>query len=555
MAARPSRRLRHLLATAALVAGAAACADEATAPPPAGSPSVLLVHIYYQTDEQLAELATELDLLEHADRQAGYVDALVDVATLDALRAEGLRVDVDLAQSAWFEPARARIAGFTCYRTVEETHADMAALVAAQPTLAALVDIGDSYDKVLAGGNPGYDLPVLVLTNQAIAGPKPRFFLMGAIHAREYATAEAALRFAESLVSGYGTDPDATWLLDRYELHVLPQANPDGRKIAETGVTQRKNNDRTLGTCADPATSTSQYGIDLNRNHTFKYGGAGTSTAPCNLTYRGPGAASAPEIQAVQSYVASIFADQRGPLDTDAAPATTTGLLISLHSYGPYVLYPWGWSATAAPNQAGLRTLGRKLGFHNGYPVCQSPSCLYAASGTTDDWSYGELGIASYTIEMGTTFFQSCSSFDGTVLPVNLAALRTAFKAARRPYQTPLGPDAVTVAVSASPVTAGTSVTLTATVTDTRYASNGWGTESTQNIAGARYAIDLPSWVAGASTTAMAASDGNFNTKTEGVTATVSTAGWSVGRHLIFVEGQDLAGNWGAPTAVFLDIQ
>jgi carboxypeptidase T len=72
-----------------------------------------------------------------------------------------------------------------------------------------------------------------VLTNQAITGTKPIFFLMAAIHAREYTTAESAMRFAEQLVRGYGRDPDATWLLDYTEIHVVPQANPDGRKQAE----------------------------------------------------------------------------------------------------------------------------------------------------------------------------------------------------------------------------------------------------------------------------------------------------------------------------------
>ena len=66
-------------------------------------------------------------------------------------------------------------------------------------------------------------------------------------------------------------------------------------------------------------------GIDLNRNHSFKYGGAGTSTSACNLTYRGPAAISEPETQALQSYMSSIFTDQRGPGDSDPAPADTTG--------------------------------------------------------------------------------------------------------------------------------------------------------------------------------------------------------------------------------------
>ncbi|NIV31744.1 MAG: peptidase M14, partial [Anaerolineae bacterium] len=81
-----------------------------------------------------------------------------------------------------------------------------------------------------------------------------------------------------------------------------------------------------------------------------------------------------------------------------------------------------------------LETLGRKFGYFNGYEVCQSgePGCIYATTGTTDDWAYGELGLAAYTFELGTAFFQGCSYFEGTILPRNLPALLYAFKAARR---------------------------------------------------------------------------------------------------------------------------
>lgn len=229
--------------------------------------------------------------------------------------------------------------------------------------------------------------------------------------------------------------------------------------------------------------------------------------------------------------------------------------MITLHSYAALVLYPWGYGSAAAPNITELATLGRRFGYFNRYQVCQAPVCLYAASGTTDDWAYGQLGIASYTFEIGTAFFQSCTTFTQTVLPDNLNALRTAFKHARLPYQTPKGPDAVNVAVSATSVPAGAVVTLTASVDDTRYYSNGWGTEPTQAIAAARYTVDRPSWASGVTTFSMSPSDGAFNTTIEGVTASVNTAGWAPGRHLILVEGRDANGNWGAPTGVFLDVQ
>jgi carboxypeptidase T len=546
-------------AVTALALGGCSGDDDPVAAAPAAPDSheVLFSHVYYKDAADLQRLADQLDVLEEADRQAGWVGVLLSPAQYDAMVAEGYRIDVVRRE----HPGLRAITSFPCYRTVEETRAAITSIVAAHPTLATAIDIGDSWDKLTpstpAGADrPGYDLVVLKLTNSAIPGPKPALFLMGGIHAREYTTAETVMRFAEELVAGYGTDPDATWLLDHHELHILPQTNPDGRKQAEQGYYQRKNrNPVAATTCANPPTSGNQVGVDLNRNFSFRYGGASTSTSKCSAIYHGPAASSEPETNAVTSYLSALFPDQRGPLDTDAAPATTSGLLITLHSYAQLVLYPWGWSTAAAPNARGLATLGRKFGFHNGYAVCQPGTCLYAASGVTEDWVYGTLGVPGYTFEIGTAFFESCPTFTGSVLRPNLDALRYAFKAARRPYQTPAGPESLAVAVSASPVAVGASVTLTATANDTRYNSNGFGVEPTQAIAAARYSVDKMSWEPGAVLRPMRAADDVFNASVEGLTATVDTTGWPVGRHLLSVESQDAAGDWGVPSAVFLDVR
>jgi carboxypeptidase T len=568
--------LRSLLALSGLFLaaclGVGACSDGTTAEDVAagasealagkgvspGAHEVIFARVYYKDVADLERMASALDLLESADRAAGWVDALLDPERYADLTERGYRVDILSRETPGTPQAfssSSGVPGYPCYRSVEETQASMRAIAADHPDLARVVDIGDSWTKVTSGGGEGYDLLVLELTNSAVPGPKPAFFLMGAIHAREYVTAETALRFAVQMVNGYGTDPDATWLLDNYELHVLPQANPDGRKLAEQGYYQRKNLDDSGGGCWGPPTGSSQTGTDLNRNSSYRWGGAGATTAPCDQMYRGKSAASEPETKAIQSYLASIFPDQRGPKDTDAVPSDASGLFLSLHSYGPFVLYPWAWTAAGSPNGAQLATLGRKFGYFNGYPVCQPSTCLYAASGSTDDWTYGVLGVASFTFEMGTTFFQSCSSYESTVAPNNLPAILYAFKAARRPYQAPAGPDSLGVSVSASVVKAGAMVTLTANADDTRYASNGNGIEPTQSIVGARYSVGGPSWAAGVTTVAMSAADGAFNARKEGVIAQVATEGWAVGRHLIAVESQDAAGNWGVPSAVFLDIE
>lgn len=519
-------------------------------------PSVLLARVSFQSRVDLDRLAETLDLSAAVDHEKKTVEAVLSPEEYDALVKEGRRVEILEEQTRLLnEPREGRaslaggIPGYSCYRTVDETYAAMAQLPNTYPNLASWNDIGDTWDKVTAGGKPGDDLRVLVLTNKARSGSKARFFLMGGIHAREYTTAELATRFAEQLVSRYGTDPDVTWLLDYSELHVVVQSNPDGRRIAETGASKRKNTNTSEGSC-----STTTYGVDLNRNSSFDWGGAGASTSACNETYRGRSAASEPETKTLEDYILSLFPDQRGPATTDPAPADATGLMLSLHSYGGYVLYPWSATTAAAPNATQLRTLGRKFNYFNGYQACQVSSCLYSASGSTDAFAYGRLGIAAFTFEMGGAFFESCTTFENTIVPKNMPALYYAFKAARRPYQVAAGPDSINLALSASTVAQGTPVTLTARADDTRYGTNG-GTEGSQTIAAARYSIDAPSWVSGTPTYALSAVDGGFNSTAESVQATVFTSGLAPGRHTLFVESQDASGNWGVPTAIFLNVQ
>jgi carboxypeptidase T len=519
-------------------------------------PSVIIARVSFKSRADLDQLAERLDLTAAVDSAKRTVEAVLSPEEYGALVKEGRRVELLEEQTRIMNAPRermmaepTRIPGYTCYRTVDETYAAMSQLVTTYPNLASWNDIGDSWDKVTAGGKPGDDLRVLVLTNKSRPGPKPRFFLMGAIHAREYTTAELAARFAEQLATKYGTDPEATWLLDYNELHVVVQSNPDGRRVAETGLSKRKNTNTSQGSC-----TTTSWGVDLNRNSSFDWGGPGASTSVCNDTYRGRSSASEPETQALENYILSIFPDQRGPGSTDPAPADATGLLLSLHSYGGYVLYPWATTTTAAPNATQLRTLGRKFNYFNGYQACQVASCLYSASGSTDAFSYGRLGVASFTFEMGGAFFESCTTFENTIVPKNMPALWYAFKAARRPYQNPAGPDSVSLSLSASTVAQGTSVTLTAQASDTRYGTNG-GTETAQAIAASRYSIDAPSWAAGTPTYALSAVDGTFNSTSESLQATVFTSGLAPGRHTIFVESQDASGNWGVPTATFLTVQ
>jgi hypothetical protein len=52
----------------------------------------------------------------------------------------------------------------------------------------------------------------------------------------------------------------------------------------------------------------------------------------------------------------------------------------------------------------------------------------------------------------------------------------------------------------------------------------------------------------------MRPSDGAWDGTPEDVEAVIDTSGWSSGRHILFVRGQDADGNWGATSALFLAI-
>jgi hypothetical protein len=444
------------------------------------------------------------------------------------------------------------IPGFPCYETVEETFAQAQSFATNKPTLATWNDVGLSWEKSVGLG--GFDIKVLKLTNSAIAGPKPKLFVNSAIHAREYTTAPLNLEFARWLVNGYGVNADATWILDHHEVHLMLQTNPDGRKQAETGLSWRKNTNQAY--CG--ATSATR-GADLNRNFSFSFnstGGAGSSSNQCDLTYRGTSAASEPETQAIEAYVRSLWPDQRGLNQGDAAPRTTSGIHIDLHSYSQLVLWPWGTTSNLSGNAVDLQTLGRKLAFFNGYTPQQSIG-LYPTDGTSDSVSYGELGVAAYTIELGTSFFQSCNKYTRTIKPDNLNALIYAAKVVRTPYITPTGPDISVLALSGTASTTGvqvgTNVSLTGTAISTRY-NNSNGTQPTQNIAGAEYYIDTPPWVAGAVPVVLAAADGAFNTTSEAISGIISTGSLTFGKHIVYTRSKDVAGNWGPVTAAFLQV-
>lgn len=563
-------------------------------PPGAIEEALTVFHVAINTPAQLRRLDREFDLWL-ARPNEGYALVGGSLQTLAELHAAGYQVAIDSARteevhtaltsvrtalcdgapdSQGAQPASLEqsqqapgIPGFPCYRTAREVENALYALAAAYPTLATVVDIGDSWEKAAPAGAPGHDLLALRVTNSRIAGPKFPFALVAAIHARELTTAESALRFAEQLLTTYGVDPEATWLLDHGVLHLLPIVNPDGREIAESGLLWRKNT-HFDGLCGPPGSSR-PYGVDLNRNSSFAWNGCTTedcsSEYSCSLTYRGASAGSEPETAAIEKYLGSVLADQRGAGPNDAAPAATQGIFISLHSFGELVLYPWAYTDALPPNGDGLAAIGRRFSGITSYRSCQtgSPDCLYGADGTTDDWVYGTLGVPAFTIEMGLSFFESCTTYEQVVRRPVQRLLRDAFTIAHAPYQMAQGPtvqlaqpagaaaqvasgDAEWLELS---VIAGEPFTLAATVAPA-VGPGATPAVVTGTALTAEWSLDLPPWAADVRGTLAPANGGRG-----AVQAVISSAGWKVGRHLLFVQGYGTDGTAGAPEVLYVDVQ
>jgi hypothetical protein len=554
------------------------------------------VEAHYADADALARVAARfqhvrIDPLRHVLRVE------TDDAGIAMLERAGLDVGIDSGATAKLRAFEARmqrerlggkrtpsaggyaaIPGYACYRTVEGTYETMDDLAAAHPQIVAIDELGPSWKKT-QNITQGYTMRALRITNLATAAGDPQrpvMVVFGSIHAREYAPAEIATRFAEWLAGRYGVDAEATWLVDHNDVRLVLQANPDGRKIAEQQVFQRKNLDDILGHCASSA---SDSGIDLNRNFPFHWGilpnNLGSSGDTCAETYRGPQAQSEPETQNLMQYVAGtcdasghcvggVFADRRDAPTNPAnpagdggaaAPTDTSGLFIDLHSFAELVLWPWGDSASEAPNERALRTLGRRLAWFNGYTPLKGIQ-LYATDGTTSDTMYGLLGVAAFTLETDTAFFESCNAFDTTTAPSNVAALRYAARSLHAPYTLAAGPDAYDVVVDAPQQgTGGPYVVIGATIDDRRYNESG-GSEARHAIVAANAYLDRLPWQAGASAIALQALDGSFDADNERVSVTIALNGVAPGRHLLYVQGVDAFGGAtaGTPNAVFLDV-
>ncbi|MFF3744417.1 M14 family metallopeptidase [Streptomyces kronopolitis] len=327
-------------------------------------------------------------------------------ATIDEVHARAVVVTADRAQAAAVRRLGYRLrrlpdppatrpvspgtrvgdfpAGYTKYHTYDEATKEIDALVATYPALVS--------KKVIGTSQEGRSILALKVSRNATEDEaEPEVLFTAHQHAREHLTVEMALYLLGEFTSKYGSDPRITKMLDSREIWIIPDLNPDGGAYdiaAGSFRSWRKNRQPTPGSRS--------VGTDLNRNWDFKWGCCGgSSSSPSSEIYRGPSAASAPEVQVVANFVRSRIVG--GTQQIKAA--------IDFHTYSELVLWPFGFTdddtgpGMTRDDHDAFAAIGKSMAASNGYTPEQS-SELYITDGAIDDWLWGDQKVFAYTFEM-----------------------------------------------------------------------------------------------------------------------------------------------------------
>jgi carboxypeptidase T len=352
---------------------------------------VNIVYVVRSDSPQAPQLARLIDLplgLDIWQVKADHVVLRADEAKAARLRQMGYSIE-EVIDTETHVATFATAEAIAAYHSAETLEQDLRDLAESKPEIAELREIGRSLEN----------RPIWALRIGERRGSEHKLLFMGCHHAREWVSVEVPYLLAEHLVRNADLAPVRRWL-QRGEIWVAPMVNPDGHEFSRTQDRLWRKNRRT--------NVDGSIGVDPNRNYGYMWGTLNINTSshvPSDQTYVGPRAFSEPETQAVRNLVArELF---RG--------------VITYHSFSQLILYPWGYTLEPIPDSPDLSTmtkLARRMQqlirrVHGTIYTPQQSSQLYLTAGDTTDWTYGEYGIPSFTIELRPDSIQN----GGFILP------------------------------------------------------------------------------------------------------------------------------------------
>jgi carboxypeptidase T len=357
----------------------------------------MLVRIYTPEYQDLQRI--DLKSLDIAGRRfEEYYDIVIDPRDYGAVVSSGLSHEV---VSTDLEALKEQCRGQ--YHSYTEVVQILRDFVTSYPSLCMLDSIGESYE--------GYWIYALKISDnpQVEEDAEPSMLFDALHHSREWATIETILFYADTLTSGYGSDPQITALVDNNQIWLIPMVNVDGYRYDYPGHNMwRKCRRSYLG----------YIGTDPNRN----YNGA------LNGDPKGDWG-SIPYYGQVTNYPSSeTFCGAYSGWCVcighmmDFLRAHDISANISYHSYAEEVIWPWAYTTSKqTPDSILYENTAQAIAsrIHRmGSGYYQATGSLYPNTGTTRTWVYGIhhyiLGTSAlaFTIEIGTSFYQPESDLD-----------------------------------------------------------------------------------------------------------------------------------------------
>jgi hypothetical protein len=349
----------------------------------------------YSDNKEAIELLKQSGLeIDHGYREPGiWIEFAVSESRIHLLDNTQLHYDIiheDLEQyyasrlNNEYESRDFDLGSMGGYYTFAEIEAQLDNLYLDHPNLITeKISLGETLE--------GRDIwMVKISDNPYLDEDEPEMLYTGLHHAREPMSYMNLFYFMNWLTENYGTDPEATALINSRELYFIPAVNPDGlvynQQIAPNGGgMQRKNMRETCTSSAD--------GIDLNRNYSYMWGydNVGSSPDGCNETYRGTSPFSEPETQVIKEFV----------------EAHNFPIALNYHSYSNLLIYPFGYDPSEPIPEEDFSIFveyGEIMTQYNGYLLGTGIETVgYTVNGEACDWMYGEHGIFAYTPEIGNS--------------------------------------------------------------------------------------------------------------------------------------------------------
>jgi len=309
---------------------------------------------------------------------------LVTPAEQNLLRERGFQYVTVMEDSSELTLIRRAVYGPTLrlekpYHTYPELTREMEALQKAYPSLIRLFQIG----RTTQTEQPIY--AAIVTRDVKKNSTRPAVLINGCHHSDEVLGAEICLAALHELVERYGTDPDISRWVDKFQIYVVPVLNVDGHDMVTSGRDPRwrKNTRDTDGN----GVLNFPDGVDINRNYDFNWahGGSGETSSG---RYRGAFPFSESEPRAL----AGLAQQQRFVLS------------LTYHSQGEVIYYPWVWGGRKAPDDPLLTDIAH--GLAGSIPTMRGDTSYKAEYGAglvgqSYPWLYGRLGTLDFVVETG----------------------------------------------------------------------------------------------------------------------------------------------------------